>query len=323
MRFFSAMCGALACALVIVGATTARAAEPSVIEGRDNWLFPAWEGLTKANLAGERASIKDIAHLARQLESHNIVLLAAIIPLKARYYRDKLPAGKIVEKMVDERYDRLLTEFSEAGVRVVDLRPAFRDVAEKKLDTFYRADFHWTTAAAEASALEVSRSIGSLGALPGVAGTGDKLGEWVRDRHLGDLAANFLAPDRKREIGPDTYMIRKPPLVDKALIDDSDAPVAVVGNSFVQPYFGFPQALSNAIDRPVRLKWNPGDAGPWATMLEYVHGSEFREQPPKVIVWQLNEAQVESGPDANGIWTPKGVMSETDWLINIDQALKF
>ena len=30
----------------------------------------------------------------------------------------------------------------------------------------------------------------------------------MNDRHLGDLAANFLPPERKRAIGPEAYVIR-------------------------------------------------------------------------------------------------------------------
>ena len=87
-----------------------------------------------------------------------------------------------------------------------------------------------------------------------------KLGDWINDRHLGDLAANFLSPERKRaDRVPRPTSSARPPRSDAAkadagLLDSDPAPVAVVGNSFVQPYFGFSQRLSNKIDRPVSLK---------------------------------------------------------------------
>jgi len=173
---------------------------------------------------------------------------------------------------IRKRYDVLLTELRASGVTAIDVRDAFKTVIAGKQEVFYRADFHWTTFAAEATADQVATSILSSGPLPGKSGTGMKLGDWINDRHLGDLAANFLSPERKRAIGPEAYVIRQAPKSDAAkadagLLDSDPAPVAVVGNSFVQPYFGFSQRLSNKIDRPVSLKWNPGDIGPWATRL--------------------------------------------------------
>jgi alginate O-acetyltransferase complex protein AlgJ len=148
-----------------------------------------------------------------------------------------------------------------------------------------------------------------------------QLGEWINDRHLGDLAANFLSPERKRIVGPESYTIRKPAGGAANLLDSEPAPVAVVGNSFVQPYFGFPQRLSNMIDRPVSLKWNPGDIGPWFSFLQYVESSEFRTNRPKFLIWQFNEAQVENGPDAAGAWAQQSVLSPADWRSRVSSAV--
>jgi alginate O-acetyltransferase complex protein AlgJ len=148
-----------------------------------------------------------------------------------------------------------------------------------------------------------------------------QLGEWITDRHLGDLAANFLTPERKREIGPDAYVIRKPVTAGNDLLDSDPAPVAVVGNSFVQPYFGFPQRLSNRIDRPVSLKWNPGDLGPWTTMLQYLQSADFKAQRPAYIVWQFNEAQLQNGPDAAGEWAAQAIMAPAAWRTEVTKLL--
>ena len=100
------------------------------------------------------------------------------------------------------------------------------------------------------------------------------------------------------------------------------APVAVVGNSFVQPYFGFSQRLSNKIDRPVSLKWNPGDVGPWATLLQYLKSPEFTGSPPQFVVWQFNEAQLQNGPDAVGEWAAPGIIGPAEWNSRVQEALR-
>jgi alginate O-acetyltransferase complex protein AlgJ len=309
-----------AIALLMPAWTDAAVARDAVLEGKENWLFAGWESLTLTRPAAEKSSIKLIADVDHILARRNIKLIIAIVPLKPRYYPSLLPDGVAMSDAVQKQYDFLLTELTSAAVTSVDVRDAFKAVVANKQEVFYRADFHWTTFAAEASADQIAAFITGRGPLPGKPGSGMKLGEWINDRHLGDLAANFLTPERKRAIGPDSYSIRTPANTGAALLDSESAPVAVVGNSFVQPYFGFPQRLSNMIDRPVSLKWNPGDIGPWATLLQYVQSDEFKNSPLRFLVWQFNEAQLQNGPDAAGEWAAQGVLSPAEWLSRISAA---
>jgi alginate O-acetyltransferase complex protein AlgJ len=310
----------LAAALLLSCAGAATAGD-SVLEGKENWLFAGWESLTVTNPAAEKSSIQLLAQTDRALAQRNIRLIIVVVPIKPRYYQALLPDGANISDAVQRRYDFLLTELKSASLTAVDVRDAFKEVIERKHDVFYRADFHWTTFAAETTADQVAAAIKNQGPLPGKPGSGTQLGEWINDRHLGDLAANFLSPERKRAIGPDAYMIRKAVPTSAGLVDADPAPVAVVGNSFVQPYFGFPQRLSNAIDRPVSLKWYPGDVGPWSTMLQYFQSAEFKSNPPKFVIWQFNEAQVQNGPDAVGEWASPGIMSPTDWRASVTSAI--
>lgn len=297
-------------------------ARDAVLEGKSNWLFAGWESLTVARPDAERASIKLIADVGQLLAGKNVKLIVAIVPLKPRYYETLLPEGAAMSDIIRGRYDRELNAFRTAGVMAPDLRDALKTVVADKKEVFYRTDFHWTTFAAEAAADLIASVITAQGPLPGNAGSGAQLGEWMNDRHLGDLAANFLSPERKRAIGPEAYVIRAAPKPAAGLLDADPSPVAVVGNSFVQPYFGFPQRLSNKIDRPVALKWNPGDVGPWATILQFVQSAEFTPASVRYVVWQFNEAQIQNGPDAVGEWVPQSISGPAAWLANVTDALK-
>jgi alginate O-acetyltransferase complex protein AlgJ len=308
--------------LLLPAWTNDAVARDAVLEGKNNWLFAGWESLTETKPSAEKSSIQLIAEVDRILAARKIKLILMIIPIKPRYYQTLLPDGVIMSDEVQKRYDFLGTELKTAGVTVVDVRDAFKEVIGRKQEVFYRADFHWTTFAAEATADQIAVVIKSSGPLPGNAGSGMQLGEWINDRHLGDLAANFLSPERKQVIGPESYMIRKSIKSGTSLLDSEPAPVAVVGNSFVQPYFGFPQRLSNMIDRPVSLKWNPGDVGPWATFLQFLQSAEFKSNPPKFLVWQFNEAQIQNGPDAVGDWAAASILSPADWRSKISEAIE-
>jgi len=297
-------------------------ARDAVLEGKSNWLFAGWESLTVARPDAERASIKLISDVGRLLAEKSVKLIVTIVPLKPRYYENLLPDGSAMSDAVRGRYDRELTELRAAGVNAPDIRDAFKTVVADKKAVFYRTDFHWTTFAAEATADLVAGVITAQGPLPGNPGSGAQLGEWMNDRHLGDLAANFLPPERKRVIGPEAYVIRAATKPAAGLLDADPSPVAAVGNSFVQPYFGFPQRLSNKIDRPVALKWNPGDVGPWATLLQYLQSAEFTTSSVRYLVWQFNEAQIQNGPDAAGEWAPQSISSPVEWRAKVTDALK-
>lgn len=309
---------AAATALIVV--STPAAARDAVLEGKSNWLFAGWESLTAVKPNAEKASIELISETARVLGQRHITLIVTIVPLKPRYYETLLPDGATMSEAIRSRYDRLLVELRAGGVVTPDVREAFQAVVAAKNEVFYRTDFHWTTFAAEATADLVASVIASRGPLPGRSGTGAQLGEWINDRHLGDLAANFLTPERKRAIGPEAYVIRNAAKPSVGLLDAEPSSVAVVGNSFVQPYFGFPQRLSNKVDRPVGLKWNPGDVGPWATLLQFLGSSEFTGNPVKFVVWQFNEAQIQNGPDAVGDWAAQSISSTAEWRAKIAGA---
>ncbi|QRG08123.1 twin-arginine translocation pathway signal [Xanthobacter dioxanivorans] len=309
-----AIAGSLAGSLVLAGAPApALAQNATIIIGKDGWLFPGWESLSVLDRAGITANVGLLQETKTALAARGIALVTAVVPLKANFYKERLPDGTAVSADVSGQYDFILGELKKAGIDTVDLRPALKSVQTGRQTSFYRADYHWTAWASEAAAEAVAQAIKArIPKLAGGAG-GDKLGEWVTQRHLGDLAERFLTPDQQKQIGPDLYTVRTPPAAKSSLLDSGAAPVHIVGNSFVQPYLGFPQKLSNALDRPVSLTWNPGNVGPWATFLQYVGSPDFAKAPPQVIVWQFNEGPFHSGPQSTDQWDAPSIMSPQAW----------
>jgi alginate O-acetyltransferase complex protein AlgJ len=314
-------CRALLTGLLLGFSATAVQAASAVITGQDGWLFPAWESLSKVDNAGITRNIGLIKDVRRQLEQQHIDLVVLVVPMKAPFYAQRLPAGQALSPAVVQRYDRLQGDLNKAGLATLDVRPILRQTEQGKQTAFYRADYHWTAWSAENTADATARLITSRYPLQGEPGGGAVLGEWFDKRAFGDLAANFLPAVKRKAIGRDIYTVRHQVEEDGLLIDDAPAPVQVIGNSFVQPYLGFTQKLSNALDRPVTLTWNPGDVGPWATLLQYLESPDFARQKPQVIVWQFNEGQFHQGPDAAANWNSKGVISVSQWHQRLKKAL--
>ena len=310
----------LAGLLLSLAGTGAQAAS-AVITGKDGWLFPAWESLSKVDNAGNARTVALLKDVQQQLARENIALVVLVVPMKAPFYAQRLPADQPLSPAVAQRYDQLQGNLSKAGLTTLNIKPILQQTEQGKQTAFYRADYHWTAWSAENTADATAKLITGKYRLQGEPGGGAVLGDWFDKRAFGDLASNFLPAIKRKAIGRDIYTVRHQVENEDLLIDDAPAPVQVIGNSFVQPYLGFTQKLSNALDRPVTLTWNPGDVGPWATLLQYLESPDFAQHKPQVIVWQFNEGQFHLGPDAAANWNAKGVTSLNQWHQRIKKAL--
>ena len=316
---FLLVCAMFASVVLSLSGTAVQAAS-AVVTGKDGWLFPAWESLNKVDNAGTARSIGLIKDVQQQLAREKIALVVLVVPMKAPFYAQRLPADQPLSPAVLQRYERLQSDLSKAGLTTLNIKPILQQTERGKQTAFYRADYHWTAWSAENTADATAKLLTERYRLQGEPGGGAVLGEWFDKRAFGDLASNFLPAIKRKAIGRDIYTVRHQVEKD-LLIDDAPAPVQVIGNSFVQPYLGFTQKLSNALDRPVTLTWNPGDVGPWATLLQYLESPDFAQHKPQVIVWQFNEGQFHLGPDAAANWNAKGVTSLNQWHQRIKKAL--
>ncbi|WP_454863578.1 alginate O-acetyltransferase AlgX-related protein [Pseudomonas hormoni] len=305
--------------LLSLSSTTVQAAS-AVITGDGGWLFPAWESLSKVDNTGTARNVVLIKELQQQLEREHIGLIVLVVPMKAPFYAQRLPVDQPISAAVMQRYEHLQSDLTRAGLSTLNIKPILQRTEQGEQTAFYRADYHWTAWSAENTADATAQLITGRYRLQGEPGGGAALGPWFDRRAFGDLASNFLPAIKRKAIGRDLYTVRHQAEND-LLIDDAPAPVQVIGNSFVQPYLGFTQKLSNALDRPVALTWNPGDVGPWATLLQYLESADFAQHKPQVIVWQFNEGQFHLGPDATDNWSAKGVTSLSQWHQRINKAL--
>jgi alginate O-acetyltransferase complex protein AlgJ len=295
-------------------------AKDLVIIGKDHWLFPAWESLIDANLGGVVEALALIREAERSLGERNIHLLIVVAPLKARLYRPQLPDGTVFGRRLLDRYDWMLERFKAEGIAAIDVQSIAESMIRSGTPAFFRTDYHWTAALAEAAATAAAADIAARWPLPREPVSAARLGPWIENRNEGDLA-RLLPAEQRKSIPPEVMLVRGQP-DGGALLSEERSPVHVVGNSFVQPYLGFAQILSHRLQAAVSLTWNYGNIGPWMTMLNYVESDEFRTRPPQVVVWQFNEAQLATLPDAAGMWDPTALISRADWLARIEAAVR-
>lgn len=294
-------------------------AAQGVIEGRDRWLFPAWESYEADDTSACLKAVDLIGAAVAGLAAHDVRCSLVIAPLKARAAADKLPQGATLSPAVAQRYAAILAKGKQAGLDFVDAAGALANVDTREDSTYIRADYHWSAHTAEAVADATADHLSAPGVLRGDPTDQSALGDWTEEMEYGDLAA-LLSPERKRAIGKDRFIVRQ--ATDSGgLLADAAPVVQVVGNSMVQPYLGFPQRLAHTLGRPVGLTWKFGDTGPWKTLLDYLESSAFSSQRPQAIVWQFNEGQMAYGPGASGQWDATSILSEAAWLDRVKKAL--
>jgi alginate O-acetyltransferase complex protein AlgJ len=292
-----------------------------VLVGKDGWLFPAWGSLTEVDAAAIDRNTRLVAQARQALAAAGVRLEVLVLPDKALFYEDRLPEGRQLGDAVHGRYALIHDGLAGAGIPAVDALQVLRRVKQGGQEVFYRSDQHWTQAAADAVAGEVATQVRQqVPRLDGQDGSGMPLGSEIKERRFGDLAELFLTEEQRKAIGRDTFTVRRQ-AEQQSLLDDAPAPVHVTGHSMVQPYFGFPQKLSNLIDRPVSVNWKPGNVGHWIVLLEYLESDEFRRHRPQVLVWQMFEPSYAQGPDARGQWDNASIMTPEQWLARLRKAL--
>ncbi len=308
------------CATFLFASTPART-EDLVIKGQDGWLFPVWESLTDASKPRIDANLVIIGAVRKHLAEKNIQLLTLVVPMKASFYPDRMPPTKPISAEVMNRYAYVMAGLCAAGIRTVNVANVLRAQEKDGQHAFFRTDYHWTAQAAEASAVATAEQIRQQVHFDKEPAGGSELGEWVNTRLYGDLAVRYMSAEQRVLLKRDVFRVREQPKQSMSLLDDDLAEVHVVGNSFVQPYLGFPQKLSETLNRPVSLTWKFGNVGPWATMLQYLESDEFLQNKPKVILWQLNEPRMHSGPDAVNVWDTESLMKAEVWLSRVVAAI--
>lgn len=314
-----ALAGLPSLALAVQGAQAPATKAQTIIEGRDRWLFPGWESLTEDDTGGCLQALDLVRKAADKLSAADIRTVIVIAPLKARAYADKLPDGTTLSPAVKGRYAALAAHAGKIGLDMVDAEAAIATVNPTDDTTFIRADYHWSARAAEANAAATAKLLQARGLFTERTGGGTRLGKWTEEISYGDLA-DLLPPEKKKAVGKDHFFVRQTGN-NKDLLDSAPSVVQVVGNSMVQPYLGFPQKLSNAIDNPVGLTWTFGNVGPWKTLLNYLESPAFKSAKIKALVWQFNEGQMMNGPNAATQWDAASIMAEDAWLARLDKAL--
>jgi alginate O-acetyltransferase complex protein AlgJ len=279
---------------LLIGDTGSR-----VRQGCPGWLFLADELKVQPNAAANaQARVDKVVQLQEQLSKRGIQLLLVLVPDKSRIASSEL-CGVARSAQFVPRVSQWRDSLQAKGLAVLDLTPVLQPQGR---DAFLRTDTHWSEAGANAAAVAVTARIAELGISPTPAQAFD-LSVAKPEVRAGDLVhlagLDWLPADLQPqiELAPRSSVTAQAAateaLAEDDLFGDSQLPnVAVIGTSFSRNsnFIGF---LQRAVGASVGNFALDGGAFSGAAKA-YFDSSAFKQTPPKLIVWEIPERDLQA-----------------------------
>lgn len=286
----------------------------AVRSGCPGWFFLSDEltpyAAAEANAAA-RAQI--VTQVGAVLQRQGIKLVLALVPDKTRMEQSRL-CGLHRPIRFGTRMDDWLQRLQSASIEAIDLRPPLTALVGER---YYRTDSHWNDAGAHAAARAIANRLQQLQLVAPAALAPDpqavktrllaRPGDLLRVANLSSLPG-WLAP--QPEVTP-VSAVAPVAIASDDLFGDTGLPdVALVGTSFSRTS-NFVPFLSLQLGAPVaNLAKDGGDFA--GAAMAYLDSATFRQQPPKVVLWEVPERMLEKPLSK----------SEQQWLADLSKAAR-
>ncbi|GAB3389426.1 alginate O-acetyltransferase [Azotobacter armeniacus] len=268
---------------------------PGVVVGANDWLYSDEE--FKPTAAGQHNTLDNqalIQGVRATLAQHNVQLVMAILPAKARLYPENF--GEQRPAPLHERlYQNFRRAMGDAGIQAPDLLGPLRQ-AKAEGPVFLRTDTHWTPYGAQVVAGQLATAIKPTGLLPEMGSV------YITETapggpHKGDLT-NFLPLDPLFEEllpAPDQLTKHSTHAQEESgagaddLFAETQVPVALVGTSYsADERWNFAGALRQALGSDL-VNFAEDGRGPILPMLKFLQSDDFKNAPPRLVIWEFPE----------------------------------
>ncbi|MFP4313017.1 MAG: alginate O-acetyltransferase AlgX-related protein [Alphaproteobacteria bacterium] len=271
-----------------------------VLIGDDGWLFTSEEFEYQENYRENfKINTDFIIKVAQHFEDNNINLVIAPVPAKSRVYENNLgrynfPAYK------DDIYASFVQKMENRNIIVADVLPKMlqKDQNAKHPALFLKTDTHWTPQGAKLSAQYIAKTIQKNFADKNFEEKKFAIQKVDSKKLEGDLT-RYIPVEMFQNIKAENIAVYETAAMQddakdgadmsSMLFDDSTPEIALVGTSYSADenwnFEGFLKAslkidILNAADKGL---------GPFETMLQYLDNKAFKENPPKLVIWEIPE----------------------------------
>ena len=281
-----------------IGYTVFHEGRKGVAIGSRGWLFTNEEidPIAHADTL-YHANLTAINNISDTLKAQGIELVVAIIPAKTRLYRQYLPPEMQPSNIHQALYERIHQDLDKAQIKAPSLlEPMMK--ANMQHPVFLSTDTHWTPWGAASVAKALSDFIKEQ---PLVAVDTKTFSTEVIEKkpHQGDLL-NYLPLSPWFDfINPftDTIEVKKTTMhikddishTEAALFADTGIEITLVGSSYsANPLWNFAGALTQHLGADLLNMAKEGE-GPLRPIQEYLQSDEFKNHPPKLVIWEFPE----------------------------------
>ncbi|WP_339486221.1 alginate O-acetyltransferase [Pseudomonas sp. EL_65y_Pfl2_R95] len=262
--------------------------------GADGWLYSDEE--FKPDPTGTHNlsdNLNTIEGVRNELAKHNIKLVMAIVPAKARLYPEHI-GNNHASPIHADLYQQFHKAMDREGIMAPDLL-ATLEAAKPRGQLFLRTDTHWTPFGADIAAKRLSAAVTHNFVLPGDPQEYVTSTEKTESYH-GDLTRFIPVDPLFKTLMPPPDDLQKRSTVAAsqtegadALFAESNIAVALVGTSYsANPNWNFEGALREHLQRDVGNYAEDG-RGPVLPMLGYLQSDDFKNNPPQVVIWEFPE----------------------------------
>jgi len=272
-----------------------------VVIGRDGWLFTDEEFVNNADAKKREVEKLEIIDDVRSyLRMHDIELMIAFLPSKARLYSEHLKAPVPTERA--ELYNRFYRSIQD---RVALSPNIYNYLNDKKDDTqiFMKTDTHWSPDGASLVAHHLATVLRKH--RPELIVSDKNYMTLAEDekRYDGDLNEFIPTGPLKPITGPSSELLIPHKTTEVANADGAsdgeDATMSLFGDEKIQIVlagtsysyekdWNFEGALRQAFGADV-LNVSDEGKGPIKPMIEWLKEADLRNNPPKLVIWEIPE----------------------------------
>lgn len=284
---------------------------PRVRQGCPGWLFIADEfKVNRQTQANAQAKVAAVIEVQKQLRQHGVHLLLAVVPDKSRIAQEQL-CGLYRPGQFAARISAWIGQLQVAGVDAMDLTPALQ---AQGAESFLRTDTHWSEIGAKAAALALAEHIHASGFKATPQERFDSHREALLPRP-GDLVRLAGLEGLPLSLQPTVQSVSATRIsvqasaaqatgdnLDDLFGDDNLPNVALIGTSFSHNS-SFSDFLQYALGAPLGNFAKDGGEFSGAA-IAYFASPAFRQTPPKLLVWEIPERDLQTPYSDEIKWAP-------------------
>lgn len=261
----------------------------TLIQGRDGWLFRTDDDL-RTDFGADPQAQRELRRLHDELSARGIELVVLLQPPRGLMHRDELPSeGALYNPQLAQfSYVRTLQELRNTGMVVPNFE---RLVYEGGHGTFYfRDDHHWRPEGARRMAEVVAATVRELplySSLPKTEFATNKVGLFGKRGTMAKAAQQLCGYG-----APEQYVVQYATVpaeeggADALLGEEAVPPITLVGTSNSDPVYNFAGFLQDFMKVDV-LNASVIGGGLDGSMLSYLTSAEYRDSPPRVMLWEI------------------------------------